>query len=248
MRYALFLIFTGVFLVSCMRTSPSEKEIALANAARREGEIFLYQQEYTAALARLLAADKILPHDPDLLNSLGLAYLGKGENELARKTFSRALTIRPDYREAANNLGAACLRLEQWDEAIAIFQHLINDLLYTTPHYALANMGWAYLGKKEFSRAHYFFEKSLALEPDFVAGSHGIIQTLFQAGSHEKALEYANSCLERFPETPVYHADLAQMYEAAGQHEKARHAWEKVKKFAPPRSKLAAKARRYLCK
>ncbi len=234
--------------MSCMHISPSEKEMALANAARREGEIFLYQQEYTAALARLLAASKTLHHDPTLLNSLGLAYLGKGKNQLARKAFSKALTIQPDYREAANNLGAACLCLEQWDQAIDIFQGLTDDLLYATPHYALANMGWAYLGKKEFSRARYFFEKSLALEPDFVAGNHGIIQTFLQTGKHAKALAYVNDCLERFPETAIYHADLAQVYESTGRSAQAQNAWKKVKEFAQPRSKLAAKARIHLSK
>ncbi len=232
--------------ISCIHSSPSERQLAQARSIQRDGEIFLYRQEYTAALVRLMEADKILPNDPALLNSLGLAYLGKEKNELARKTFKKILKIQPDYLEAMNNLGASYLRMEKWDKAIDICLPLSQNLAYPTPHFALANIGRAYLGKKEYARAQKSFEQALALEPDFSAAHHGIIQVLLKTGRINTALSHVNYCLKQFPETAIFHADQGELHEFMGEPAKAQRAWQTVTRLASPKSKLAARARKRL--
>ncbi len=206
----------------------------------------MYRQEYTTALIRLMEADKILPNDPDLLNSLGLAYLGKEKNELAQKTFAKILKLQPDYLEAMNNLGASYLRMEKWDKAIEICLPLSRNLAYPTPHFALANLGWGYFGKKDYVTALKFFEKALAMEPNFSAAYHGIIQVLLEMGQTDSALSHVTHCLKRFPEAAIFHADQAQIYEAMGEPFKAQRSWQAVTRFTSPKSKLAARARQHL--
>jgi tetratricopeptide (TPR) repeat protein len=80
------------------------------------------------------------PEDPYLLNSLGLAYMGKNRDDLAIPVFKQVLDLKPDYTEALNNLGAAYLRQKKWDLAIPAFKKVLEDLLYPTPQFPLSNL------------------------------------------------------------------------------------------------------------
>ncbi len=136
---------------------------------KKKGEIYQIQGEYTAALASFLAAEKLIPQDPYLQNSIGLAYMGKKKNALAVAAFQKALTLKPDYTQARNNLGAAFLRQRKWNQAIACFKKVLDDLIYPTPHFPLSNIGWVYLGKKDYTKARIYFLKALEHMPGFAA-------------------------------------------------------------------------------
>jgi len=145
-------MISGYMLFSCATSGDSQQKIQVAQSIKKEGDIFQAQGNYTAALTKFLEAEKTIPRDPYLQNSLGLAYMGKKRYELAVGAFQKALALKPDYIEAENNLGAAYLRQKKWDTAISQFQKVLENLIYPTPHYPLTNLGWAYLGKKDFSK------------------------------------------------------------------------------------------------
>lgn len=237
-----FLILASFLLVSCAGSATRIHQENVAQAIKNEGEVLLRQGNYTAALARLLEAEKTIPEDPYLHNSLGLTYMGKKRNDLAVASFKKALELKPDYMDAVNNLGAAYLRQEKWDLAIETFKGLSANLLYPTPHFPLSNIGWAFMGKKEFAKAETYFKKALDISPGFIIASHGLAQVYLQTGQTDRAIDFLRSCLNQSPKTAIFHADLAEGYEARGNRSKALQSWKMVRIFAAKNSGLARQA------
>ena len=236
------LVLASLIISSCASSGNREKKVQIAQALKKEGDIFQTQGDYTAALTRLLEAEKITPRDPYLQNSLGLAYMGKKRDDLAVTAFKKALSLKPDYVEATNNLGAAYLRQKKWDLAIENFNKVLDNLLYPTPHYPLSNIGWAYMGKKEFSVAEVYFKKALDQSPWFTAAAHGLAQVYLKTGQVEQATLFLNQCLIKFPGKAIFHADQAQAYEAKGLTNQAIKSWQRVLTMVPERSALAKQA------
>ncbi|MCG8635717.1 MAG: tetratricopeptide repeat protein [Desulfobacterales bacterium] len=243
MKKILILIFCGCLVLSCASsTGNREKKEKLAQAIKKEGDVFQSQGNYTAALAKLLEAEKLTPADPHLQNSLGLAYMGKKRHDLAVKAFKKALSAKPDYMEARNNLGAAYLRQEKWDTAIDQFNLVLDSLIYPTPQFPLTNIGWAYLGKQNYADAQLYFNKALDEKPGFITAVHGLAQVLLRTGQADRAIAYLHNHLRRNPDAAILHADLAHGYEAKGQLKQAVKSWELVIKLLPENSPLARKA------
>ncbi|HRR27485.1 MAG TPA: tetratricopeptide repeat protein, partial [Acidobacteriota bacterium] len=61
------------------------------------------------AVSRLEKARNLAPQIPEIHNNLGLAYLAVDRRHEARQCFEFALRLRPDYKNARENL----LRLQQ---------------------------------------------------------------------------------------------------------------------------------------
>jgi len=236
------LIFFGFILSSCINSASRQNEIQIAQAMKKEGDIYQTQGDYTAALTKLLEAEKITPNDPYLQNSLGLAYMGKNRDDLAVLSFRKALSTKPDYIEAINNLGAAYLRQGKSNIAIEKFKTVLDSLVYPTPHYPLSNIGWAYLRKKKFHLAETYFTKALDEQPWFMAASHGLVQTYLQTDKLDQAMDYLLQCLDRSPDAAIFHADLAQVYDEKGLKQQAIRSWQKVLMLVPERSVLAKRA------
>lgn len=238
------LIFSVICLMftACVSSQKQANTRKIAEATRTQGEALLAQRNYTGALAKLLEAEKLTPADPYLHNSLGLAYMGKKRDDLAEAAFERALDLKPDFTEALNNLGAAYIRQEKWDLAIEKFEKVTEDLLYPTPHFPLSNMGWAYLGKKDYLRAETQFLNALDALPWFVTASHGLSRVYLETGQVDRAIAYLSNCLNRHPDAAILHADLAEAYESKGAVKQAARAWQQVFRFAVPNSSLSREA------
>ncbi len=242
MKKILVLIFCGCMALSCTSSDSQQKKVKLAQAIKKEGDVFQSQRNYTAALTKLLEAEKLTPDDPYLQNSLGLAYMGKKRYDLAATAFNKALLHEPEFTKARNNLGAAYLRQEKWDIAINQFNQVLESLIYPTPQFPLTNIGWAYLGKQNFANAQLYFNKALDEKPGFISPTHGLTQVYLRTGQIDRAIAYLHKNLKRHPNAPILHADLAHAYEAKGMRRQAIKAWELVLELIPENTPLARKA------
>ncbi len=230
------IVLLGLTIGACTGTATNDAR--LAGAVKTQGDAFLLQGEYTAALSTLLEARKMRPDDPYLLNSLGLAYMGKKRDDLAIPVFKEALDLKPDYTEALNNLGVAYLRQKKWDMAIFAFKKVLEDLLYPTPQFPMSNLGWAYLEKRNYIQAESWFSQALDASPVFMTPAHGLSRVLLETGRENEAVQFLKARLIEYPETAILHADLARAYEAQGRTDDARQSWQNVLHYAKGNAEL----------
>ena len=150
------LVMMVFWVVSCA-TANIEEQKKQGEALRNLGEEYYKQGDYTSALRELLKSEAHYPDDPFLQNDLGLTYKAKKRLDLAVKHFRKALEIKPDYAPAKNNLGTVYLDKKEWDTAIKYFKEVLENMLYATPHLALANLGWAYYNKKKYTISETYY-------------------------------------------------------------------------------------------
>nr|WP_320016974.1 tetratricopeptide repeat protein [uncultured Desulfobacter sp.] len=245
-KLLILVCICAVMTASCTSTVQTQKQNKIAQAIKKEGDVFQAQGNHTAALNKLLEAEKMAPDDPYIKNSLGLAYMGKERDDMAIQAFNKALALKPDYTEALNNLGAAYLRDEKWDIAINTFEKVLEDITYPTPHYPLANIGWAQLAQNNYPAAQKYFLKAIKEVPGFIPAIHGLAQLYIRTGQADRAITYLNKNIRKYPGTVIFHADLAQAYEARGRISKAIKAWQMVTQLASENSNLYHKAEQRL--
>jgi len=190
-----------LFLVSCAANLELRKN--QEEALRNLGEAYMRQGDYTAALRKLLEAEKLYSKDPHLQNNLGLVYMAKGKPGIAIDHFKKAVAIKPDYTPAKNNLGTAYLAKKKWDDAIVCFKEITGDLLYATPHFPLSSLGWAYYNKKEYTLAEKYYQDALKIEPEFVIALRGLGMTYLKMGRISEALTFLGKVIEFAPGSPI---------------------------------------------
>jgi len=225
------LIIMVICVVSCSANLEVRKQ--QGEAARNLGEAYYRNGNYTAALREFLKAEALYPDDPFLQNDLGLAYKAKRQLDLAIQHFERALEIKPDYPPAKNNLGAVYLDKQEWDTAIEYFKKVEKNLLYATPHLPLANLGWAYYNKKEYSIAERYYLEALDLEPRFVNAMRGLGLIYMATGRIEEAIKILERAVNEYPDYAQLYFDLGKIYTLSHDEEKALRAYQKINELAP---------------
>ncbi|MBF0101869.1 MAG: tetratricopeptide repeat protein [Desulfobacterales bacterium] len=214
-----------------------------AKALRELGEAYVKQGDYTSALRELLHAKEINANDPYLYDDLGQVYMAKLRFDLAIENFKKAIELRPEFTPAKNNLGSAYLAKQDWDAAIEVLNELSGDLLYATPHYPLANLGWAYYNKKDFKKAKEYYLKSLKIDPNFVIAIHGLAKTYIELKNYSQAIEQLKKAILKDPYRPDMYLDLGKTYSLVGEKgTKSVEAYTKVIELAPD-SEFATEAK-----
>ncbi|MBU1055634.1 MAG: tetratricopeptide repeat protein [Proteobacteria bacterium] len=241
--YTLIIIFVfGYF--SCADQKVLKKQ---GEARRGVGEAYMYQSDYTMALKELLDAEKIYPNDPVLHNDLGLVYMAKDRLQTAVEHFKKAIDLKHDYAPAINNLGTAYLALKNWDLAIDSFNKVSNDLLYATPHYPIANLGWAYYNKNDFTLAEKYYKEALKIEPNYPIALHGLGITYVKLKNPSEAVIYFEKAIKYSPWIPEYYMNLSEAYIQLKQYEKAIISYYKVIEISPE-SDISAKAQKEIAR
>ena len=226
------LLIIALYVVSCA-TANMDVQKQQGKAVRNLGEEYYKQGDYTSALRELLKAEALYPNDPYLQDDLGLTYKAKKRPDLAVKHFKKALEIKPDYAPAKNNLGTVYLDKKEWDTAIKYFKEVSENMLYATPHLALANLGWAYYNKKEYSLSETYYLKALDIEPKFINAQRGLGLTYIAMGRIDEASEILERAVKNYPKVALLYDDLARVYVLSHDYEKALNAYHKVIELAP---------------
>src|SRR6516225_504148 len=99
-----------------------------------------------------------------------LLHISFDKKDDAEKHYKQALEIRPTFSEAKVNLGNLYLDEGRLDEAIALYQQALNDMLYATPYIAEANLGWAYFKKGNSAQALEHLRAAVTTNPQFCLG------------------------------------------------------------------------------
>ncbi|QDE68168.1 MULTISPECIES: social motility TPR repeat lipoprotein Tgl [Myxococcus] len=201
---ALLLVSSG-----CSHT-PTEKEkrsaeihYDLALQAQQAGEL----QE---ALRELQLSLKNDPDYPDANNAMGiLLHLAFRRPDEAVKHYTKALEVRPDFSEARTNLANVHLDQGRYDDAIKLYELVLNDMLYPTPFIAQGNLGWAYYKKGEPERAVESIKAAVTTNPNFCLGYKNLGLIYDETGRTSEACRQFTHYRENCP-------DVAEAYMREG--------------------------------
>lgn len=178
----------------------SEEAKASAKAHYDTAVVYMEQGKLPDALRELTIAEKSNPYMAEIHNALGLAYHAKQQTDKALEHYQCALGLRNDFYEARNNYATLLIDLGRYDEAIKELQPLLDNPLYLTPHFAFANMGWAYHKQGNEEDAATYLKQALSDEPKFCRGYMWLAQVYESQSKYSKAVSqmtlFFNRCVE----------------------------------------------------
>ena len=249
-RISLVCICAAALLLASCTSASLEQKIRQSESLRNLGEAYLIENKPTLALVELIKAEQLYDKDPLIQNDLGLAYMAKDEFALAEIHFKKALALKPDWSNALNNLATAYLKQKKWDIAIGHLRRLSKELLYTTPHYAFLNLGWAYYNKADYGQAEKYYKMALGHYEDgfskdgtYLKTLVGLGRTAMKTGKTRLAVSYLEKAVAFAPDIADVWLIQARAYALAGDTAKARKAYRKVMDLQPA-SRLAEDARK----
>jgi tetratricopeptide (TPR) repeat protein len=186
------------------------------------GDIFMARKMYreAAEVYQTGPADSAV-----LANKIGIAYHQMLDMERAKKSYERALKLKPNYAEAINNLGTIYYAAQSYRRAITQYKKALR----ITPDSAsiLSNLGTGYFARKNYQLAFTTYQRALAIDPDVFEhrSTMGILlqerrvedramfhyylaKTYAKAGDIEHALIYIRKSLEEgFKEREKFNKD-----------------------------------------
>lgn len=152
------LVF-AFFSTGCRTTSVDNVESAQLH--RQIAISHLRSESYPKALKELLIAEELDPRSAEVQADLGLVYFMRERYELSEKHYRRALSLKPGFTDAKNNLARSYIELGQFKKAEALLKEILADLTYTDFPRAQANYGVLEFKRKNFSAAITYLKKSL---------------------------------------------------------------------------------------
>ena len=244
----LIIVLVLTFFLSLTACTKSPWHRDQADAYLRKGIALLEAQQYLGALKELLEADKYAPNDAEINYYLGIAYLGRGLRDMAMQRFQKAISLKSDYSEAYNYIGAIYNEMEQWDKALPYFDKALANHLYANPEHALYNSGRSYFSLQNYDMAMQRFVEALKqdragiLRPEIEA-SIGLVY-LKQSNRHQ-AIAHLERAVSLNPSLYDAHFFLAEAYLAIQDKTRAKKSFQQVIELAP-QSTFGQKARNYL--
>ena len=227
-RFACFLLLT--LIAGCATSAKVKKD---ASYHFQMWVSYLHERNYTAALNELTETEKLNPDDPEVLFNLGLAYYYKNQYHAAEQRFLRAVKLRKEFAQARNYLGDTYLRLEQWDDAIAQFTVVSEDIFSTDQENAGINLGLAYLGKGDVAMALSVLRPRVAANPQNPEAHLFLGRAYFADGKVDLAMREYREALRIVPDYAMaqYYLGLACL--RANKPEEARNAFREVIRLSP---------------
>jgi Tfp pilus assembly protein PilF len=168
------------------------------------------------ALEELLKAVELNPKNADAHNLLGLVFLRKGadseeisqraqclrgqelrleQQEMdaqfgkAEQQFREAMRLKEGFSEALNNLAVVAIHFGRYDEAIALEERALANIIYREPFAAEGNLGLAYLGKSDLARAAKALRQALFEQPQFCVGRYRLAKVYYEQKEYDRAAE-----------------------------------------------------------
>jgi Tfp pilus assembly protein PilF len=189
------------FLLSGCKHIPTEKERQTAEIRYNLGVQAQQAGNIQEALSEFQRAVEIDPDNAEAQNALGiLLHLSFRRHAEAIEHYEKALEIRPTFSEARSNLANVYLDQGQYDQAIKLYEQVLNDMLYPTPFIAQGNMGWAYYKKGDTAKALENIKAAVTLNPNFCLGFKNLGLIHEQTGNTEEACKQFGQYRQQCPD------------------------------------------------
>ena len=148
------------------------------------GDIFMARKMYREAVEMYKSG----PADSAVLaNKTGIAYHQLLNFPEARKSYERALKLRPDYAEAINNLGTIYYAAKSYRRAISLYKKALR--IEPDSASILSNLGTGYFARKNYELAFAAYQRALSLDPE-VFENRSSVGVLLQERSVEDRAKF----------------------------------------------------------
>jgi serine/threonine-protein kinase len=201
--------------------------------------------EYEQAVEKLRQAVALDAHNANAYRELGHAYEMLGLANKAESAYQRAIQLRPSYWGGYSYLGVFYYNQGRYEEAAAQFRQITQLSPDNVRGYS--NLGGAYLHLERWTDAREAFERSLEVEPNFDAYSNlGTLYHFYEADFTDAAQMYEKA-LELDDRDYQIWGNLASARYWAGDHEKARHAYQRAIRMAQAKRDVNPRDSEVLC-
>ncbi len=182
--------------------SALEQVIDIAVAQHTRGQLTQAGKSYR----KILQAD---PDQPVALHLLGVIAHQQGRSDDAVDLMTRAVSVKPDYLDAHNNLGKVHNELGNLEAAAASFEKALAIGPDANPY---NNLGIVYakLGRQEDAVAS--FQNALAITPGFAEAHNNLGTACLQLGKLAEAAESFKAALAINPENSEAHNGLGSAW------------------------------------
>jgi tetratricopeptide (TPR) repeat protein len=210
------VILCCLFLMAGSANQALQDNVRARDAYTRALELET-QGNHPAALSLLWEAAALAPRDAEIQNALGEALERIGALEGAITAYRAALTARPDFRKASNNLILALVKAGSGTEAVARARALAaaapND---PERHFTLALAQ----SEQDVSSAIESFRRTLALAPRHVLARYNLALTLSRIDRADDAIEELRRAID-VDSRPEVHYALGVIYWRQGDLDRA---------------------------
>lgn len=201
------LALASLTLVASCAGGPSEEDIHRSDAEYQLAVGLMGEENFAGAFQHL---DESIRLDPDNAQAhllLGNLHLFRGDYDASERELLAAIdanvrlarsgfpSLTPD---AKNSLGVVYIHTARLDDAVRVLTESSQDLMNTTPHLALGNLGWANLERGDLPAALEALSQAVRREPQFCAGWYRLGQVYVAAAAADaSSFERADEALTR---------------------------------------------------
>lgn len=201
------------------------------------------------SVGRFDAAEKLInatlaDHGPlaNVLNALGLTYHKQSKFPDALDAFNKALSINPDFVEAALNITATLCDLSRYEEAQTVFAEINKRLNQKRklPELVLGRLAnqhaqnaKAYEESDLLAEAVLEYRKALSLYADMPDIRIALVRLHLRLGQLEKARVECEDILKSTPEHCEANTWLGILHYKLAQKDLAKRHWEKAHQTNP---------------
>lgn len=191
----------------------------------------LYRKEYDKALTAIDDLEKKLPNNPITHNLRGSAYFGKNDPVNARKSFERALSIKPNYFLAAENLAKLDLMDGKTDAARKRFLNILEkDKNNTQAMMALAGLAASQKQESEYIR---WLQEASAVNSKDIQPRAALVRHYLSKKQNQKALDLSSESVKSNPDSLEALNLLGSTQMAVGDKAASVSTFEKMIQLAP---------------
>lgn len=168
------------------------------NAYKQLGHIFYTKEDYVTAnqyYTQAISNSKVEITDYQLWYRKGFGDNALKNYALAKESLLKALSFKKDYANIYLELGYACSRLKQNDEAIDWYRQAMPvDPKSHVPYNGIAEVYRD--NKKQMDSAAYWYQKTLVIKPKERKACYGLGYINNSQGKYQEALPYLQQAIE----------------------------------------------------
>lgn len=180
------------------------------------GDSLSKKRDYNGAIVAFNKALEIDPENVTVLNSRGIAYGNKGDDERALADYDSCLKLRPNFASAHNNRGIIFMRKGDFEQAYNEFSDAVRLNVPQNRFINLYNRGRVQTLRKQYDSALADFAQARQINADGVQVPVYRCITYTEMGKFDEALADCNEVLAKFPKAVYTLASRGNLYLAKG--------------------------------